>query len=214
MRSAGLARSFTWGLMTARARPIAWGCDVIIKRLFRRKSVWSWKRPSQWAGADDWTLIVAIGGTDWGLTWTRLGGIRVLGPRQVDGSFPAARGPNLYTEAGMKRRILNKALVDAPKHKAAVETDLLAKHHSIVAHCAVTRYDDGEPRRPGWIVLKTLGERWVVEAKDPDAGARLTVSDESLDEALSCMAVLLAADDAPWESDPFLKQQAKPKKKK
>lgn len=95
----------------------------------------------------------------------------------------------------------------APTHVAAIESNVLSQFPSLVAHCAVTRYDDGEPRKPGWWTVRTQGAGWVVTVKDPDSGCSLTATGNALDDALTLAELLLSSDDAPWEPDQFLKQQ-------
>lgn len=100
-----------------------------------------------------------------------------------------------------------------PRHLAAVETNLLQPCPAIVAHCAVTRYDDGDARRPGWIMVKTQGAMWSVTAKDPDAGASITATGQTLDDALALLDLLLGAEEAPWEPDVYLQNGRTGKRK-
>lgn len=95
----------------------------------------------------------------------------------------------------------------AAMHLAAVETNIFAKLGALVAHTAVTRYDDGEGRRPGWFTVKTMGSAWVVQVKDPDSCCSLSATAQSLDDALALADLLLSTDQAPWEPDAFLKRQ-------
>lgn len=110
-------------------------------------------------------------------------------------SVAAAKGPN-----------------NGPVHLAAVETEVLGEFPHIIAHCSVVRYDDGEPRQPGWLVTRTLGASWQIVAKDPDAGAQLSSVGPTHDDALAGLELLLGSDDAPWEVDKWL-SQGKAKKK-
>lgn len=102
---------------------------------------------------------------------------------------------------------------DGPKHLAAVESDVFGKLTSLIAHCAVTRYDDGDPRKTGWFTVKTMGSAWVVQVKDPDSGASFTATSNTLDDALALADLLLSSEEAPWEPDPFLKRLESGKKK-
>jgi hypothetical protein len=98
---------------------------------------------------------------------------------------------------------------------AAVESTLLGGHLELVKHCSITRYDDGDPRKPGWFTIKTMGSAWVVQVKDPDAGLSLTATGQTLDDAITLADLLLGSEEAPWEPDPFLKRltaNSKPKK--
>lgn len=128
------------------------------------------------------------------------------------------RGPAIavYTvpDVTMKRRSAAvTASKDGPSHLAAIDCDSMSKFPSLVAHCCITRYDDGEPRRPGWFTIKTLGAAWVCQVKDPDGCCGLTLTAQSLDDVLTLAELMLSSDEAPWEPDPFLKRgQAKSKK--
>lgn len=92
-----------------------------------------------------------------------------------------------------------------PIHSAAMESQLLDKLVALRAHCCVNRYDDGEPRRTGWVTIKTLGTSWVITLKEPDTALSLSVTGATLDDALVAADVLLQSTDAPWEPDVFLK---------
>jgi len=105
-------------------------------------------------------------------------------------------------------------VVNDAHHLAALESELLAKHHALIAHCAVSKYDDGDPRKPGWFTVKTMGSAWVVEVKDPDTCARLVVVQQTFDDALTLANLLLESEEAPWEPDPWLARASTEKKKK
>jgi len=94
-------------------------------------------------------------------------------------------------------------------HLAAVESNVFAKLPSLVAHCCTVRYDDAEPRRPGWFTVKTQGAAWTVQVKDPDSCSQLQATAQSLDDALALADLLLGSEEAPWEPDPFLKRNQK-----
>jgi len=121
-------------------------------------------------------------------------------------------GVSCYQEMEAMRKKVRQDASPAQQHVAALESTLFGKHHSIVAHCAVTRYDDGDPRQPGWISIRTFGSVWQVEAKDPDTCQFLRVTQPTLDDALTMLALLLDATDAPWEPDPWAKSRSTKKK--
>lgn len=102
---------------------------------------------------------------------------------------------------------------DRPCHLAAMESDILSKLPELVKHAAITKYDDGEPRKTGWWTVKTMGSAWVVQVKDPDSGASFTATSNTLDDALALADLLLSSEEAPWEPDPFLKRLESGKKK-
>jgi len=99
-------------------------------------------------------------------------------------------------------------------HLAAMETELFGKLSSLAAHVAVTRYEDGSPRRPGWFTVKTLGAAWVVQVKDPDSCCQLQTTSQTLDDALALADLLLGSEEAPWEPDPWLQRTESQRKKK
>jgi len=101
-----------------------------------------------------------------------------------------------------------------PQHLAAIDTSFFGKHLELVKHCCITRYDDGDPRKPGWFTIKTMGSAWVVQVKDPDAALSLTATGQTLDDALTLADLLLGSEEAPWEPDPFLKRSQTPSKSK
>lgn len=94
----------------------------------------------------------------------------------------------------------------SPEHLAAMETNVFTALPNLTAHCAITRYDNGSPRRPGWFTVKTQGSAWVIQLKEPDSALQMTCHGQTLDDALSLAELLLGADSAPWEPDPFLKR--------
>lgn len=117
-------------------------------------------------------------------------------------------------EWNLKRRSPNPTVSkDGPVHLAPVESVVFGKLMNLVAHCAETRYDDGEPRKPGWFTIKTMGAAWVVQVKDPDSCCQMMTTAATLDDALALADVLLGSDEAPWEPDPFLKRAEGQKKK-
>jgi len=61
----------------------------------------------------------------------------------------------------MKKK-LNKTESADVKHLAAVETVLFRDLMSLVEHCSIRKYDDGDARDPGWITIKTTGAAGVV----------------------------------------------------
>jgi len=148
----------------------------------------------------------------WHLVWLRGFGTTII--RCTLGDVVVWQHPN-FTWYGDLKKMKKKKQVGQPSdamHLAAMESTILSKHHSLVAHCAVTKYDDGDTRQPGWWTLKTMGSAWVVEVKDPDTCMRLVVVQQTADEALTLASLLLESEEAPWEPDPWL-TAAKAKKK-
>lgn len=102
---------------------------------------------------------------------------------------------------------------DGPRHLAPMESDVFTRLPNLVAHCCVTRYDDGDPRSPGLLMIKTQGSSWVVVVKEPDAAVQMQCLGASLDDALALCDLLLGSDDAPWEVDQWAAKRNTGKKK-
>lgn len=94
-----------------------------------------------------------------------------------------------------------------------MESEVFSRLSNLVSHCAVTRYDDGTPRKTGWFTIKVMGAAWIVQVKDPDGCCSMSLTAQTLDDALALADVMLGADDAPWEPDPFLRSAESRKKK-
>lgn len=92
-------------------------------------------------------------------------------------------------------------------HLAAVETILLGQFPCLVAHLITTRFDDGQLRTPGTLLLKTMGSSWVIVLKEPDDALQMQVMAQTVDDAFELAEVLLAGEKAPWEHDPWQRQR-------
>lgn len=115
----------------------------------------------------------------------------------------------------MKRKtaVAPKPEPGKPTHLAAVESVIFERLPSLVAHCAVTAYEDGSARKTGWLTVKVMGTTWIVQVKDPDGAVSLSATGPTLDDALTLADLLVGSDEAPWEADPFLQRTTGPKKK-
>lgn len=112
----------------------------------------------------------------------------------------------------MKKKAVRTEMGEAV-HLAPMESVLLAKHHGLIAHCATRRYDDGDPREPGWLMIRTSGSAWSVVVKDPDTCSSFVASAPTLDDALALATLLLESDEAPWERDQWLQAASKKRRK-
>lgn len=97
---------------------------------------------------------------------------------------------------------------------ASPASKLLESVSSVVKHLTVRQYDDGAVRTPGTLLIKTVGSMWQLTAKDPDSCQQLIVLAATCDDALLMLSMLLEADDAPWEPDPWASQKAPKKSRK
>lgn len=120
--------------------------------------------------------------------------------------------PRLRFTAVKKKTVGGTAASSGAVHLAAMETNIFHQLPSLVAHCTTTKYDDGDPRQPGWFTVKTMGAAWMVMVKDPDSCAQFSATASTLDDALQLAELLLSADEAPWEPDPWAKRKKVDKK--
>jgi len=180
--------------------------------------VWRWGlhrgRPRRWLPKGRSEFYLKRANLEFRLTalWKRymcvvgvwVGGDRLSRPSRPDLEWEVP-------EMGIKKRVPSLTLV---KHLAAVETNLMRDLMPLVEHCCLRQYDDGSEREPGWLTVKTSGAAWCVQVKDPDTASSFTAVADTLDRALETAALLLAADEAPWEPDQWLARQRAEKKKK
>lgn len=100
------------------------------------------------------------------------------------------------------------------KNLAGLETELFRELLSLVEHCCCLQYEDGSPRQPGWITIRTSGAAWQCVVKDPDSSSSFTTVGKTLDDVLTNAALLLGCEEAPWEHDSYLaSSQARNKRK-
>jgi len=129
------------------------------------------------------------------------------------GEFPRPGLPGLREIPNVKKK--TAAAASGPeRHLAAVESEILRDHLAIIEHLAVTQYDDGDPRQPGWITIRTQGRAWVCDVKDPDSACSFRILATTVDELLESVQELLNSENSPWEPDQYLKSKSKPKPKK
>ena len=117
-----------------------------------------------------------------------------------------------FPRCEMKKKDLPKSSAEG-RHLAAMESDRFSDMLSLIEHLAVTKYEDGDPRETGVIILRTNGVAYQAIVKDNDTGLCFTSSGKTLDEALETAALYLGTDSAPWEVDRYAKRGS-PKKKK
>lgn len=119
-----------------------------------------------------------------------------------------------YPEMDVKKRtaVASPAPGDGPKHLAPLTSKNFQSLPNLVMHCCVCKYDDGDPRQPGWLSIRSQGAAWVVTLKDPDTGTQMQCLGNTLDDALALADMMAGSDDAPWEIDPWAKKQASKKK--
>jgi len=174
-----------------------------------------WCRVGQWLPRRGKRVVVIRGCTAFHLWYRPWRGYycshavrRIRGGEESRIDFPLG-----YQEM-RKKKVGTGGDPGGPSHLAAVESNVLTQFPSFIAHCAVTRYEDGDARRVGWINITTRGGAWQITAKDPDAAASITAVGQTLDDALALIDLLLGSEDAPWESDAYLARNGKGGQKK
>jgi hypothetical protein len=182
------------------------------RQVFLTKLI-AWRKPARWLGRRwTWRYLMlgrvgweVVSKAGWGHTVTVLNveGVRVP-------LFNLSYVGDLYQM--IKRKVVGGGDGES-KASADGTSKLFLRFPAILAHCTLTRYEDGTPREPGWITLRTEGQMWRCDVKDPDTASRLTVRQTTLDDLLSAVNVLLGDAETKWEPDQWLKQN-KPKGKR
>ena len=106
------------------------------------------------------------------------------------------------------------ATTDVAPPAAVAASMILSKLPAIREWLSATEYDDHTVRQPGALRVTTRDALWHLTLTDPDAGARLLVSDKELDKALLLLEQLVGVSDAPWQADPYARPVPKSKGKK
>ena len=122
-------------------------------------------------------------------------------PRALGSDLVAAR---VVWRPAVKKRQARNAEGSQGSHLAAVETETFRDLLPLVEHCCCRKYDDGDPREPGWVTIKTQGAAWCVQVKDPDSCCSFSAVGPTLDKALELAAIMLGCEEAPWEHDKWL----------
>jgi len=169
-----------------------------------------WTRVGQWLPKRGKGVIVVRGCTAFHLWYKRWRGyVCTHAVRSTrEGAETRISFPTEFVHM-RKKRVGGGAVPGGPTNLAAVESTVLGSMPAFIAHCAVTRYEDGDARKVGWINITTRGGMWQITAKDPDSAASITATGQTLDDALALIDLLLGADDAPWESDAYLARNGK-----
>lgn len=172
------------------------------------------RKPRRWVQKDWRGFIVRHGRLDLHLAAKRGWGVTTWAVAKEGFTTPFWPGLTWYGDLDVIKKRTKAADGGNASHLAPMESNVFAKCHALVAHCAATQFDDHSPRKPGWFTVRTRGSAWEIEIKDPETCSRLVVIQQSLDDALALATVLLDAEDAPWEPDPWLaRSQAGSRKK-
>lgn len=185
----------------------SWTVVVRVYRLHRG-------RPCRWMPRGKNVFFLQWGQWELELTSLPFKGICVTAVWRRGERLARPTAPRLkweYPSMAIRKRTAQLTLV---KHLAAMETGILHDVMPLVEHCALRQYEDGSEREPGWVTIKCTGAAWVVQVKDPDTACSFSAVADTVDKALETAALLLAADEAPWEPDQWLARQRAEKKKK
>lgn len=186
--------------------------SVTIRSLVVRRL---WKRPRRWASKSAFLLTVIRVDREF-LLWYRPGwGYRPGSVRRHGGDWATLATFPVVEVERMKRRQPKVIPItpDMPMSVASLESKLLKAFPNVLAHCAVTRYDDGTARRPGQVQISVHGPMWQLRAKDYDGGCQLTCVALTFEDALAELELLLGSEDAPWEQDHYQTARGPGKKK-
>ena len=172
------------------------------------------RRPGHWLPRQGCGYYLVVGRYQVGLQWVPFQGIHL---RSI-----SWRPPNSWEVPGLIEQwekpsmaIKKRATASQPGVQlAAVESEMFAGLMSLIEHCALRSYADGETREPGWFTVKTQGAAWIVQVKDPDTCSSFQAVAATPDKAFELAAALLASDDAPWEHDKWLADSKSRLKKK
>lgn len=166
----------------------------------------SGKRKCRFAGRSEFALPLTWRGHWLLLTWRACRGYHVAAWwKSRPATFAVLSAKVRWECPEMKKRSV-KASAENVRHLAAVETTVFAGLLPLVEHCCIRQYDDGDPREPGWVQIRTTGAAWTVTVKDPDTCTSFQTVAETIDKALETAALLLSCDEAPWERDVWLEQ--------
>lgn len=161
-------------------------------------------RPQRWVPAKRCWYSLYTGAWEWRISYAPGKGRWASGVRVRGTQFAFENMPFLMEDLVKKRTVKSGATsAGGPSHLAAVESLTFDKFPRIIEHLVTTRYADGEPRKPGLLMVNVLGATWQVRLTEPDINARLTCLAEALDDALALAELHLGADDAPWEVDSY-----------
>jgi len=179
-----------------------------------RGNRWIGKRPARWLPMGRSQFSVLTGSRSYVMSSLRFRGICVVEVRAKTWGAVARVDAVLERREFPHMKKVKRAERASVKHIAALESNLFRDHMAIVEHMAMLQYDDGEPRKAGWVTLRCIGAAWQVVVKDPDGCASFTAVGRTLDEALDTAALLLGSDEAPWEPDAWLEKDAARTRKK
>lgn len=161
-------------------------------------------RPKRWLPAKRCCYSLFTGAWEWRINYAPHRGRWCSGVRVRGTTFAFEPMPFLMEDLMKKRSVkVGGSAVGGPVHLAAVETTVLLKFPRLIEHLVTTRYADGEPRKPGLLMVNVLGATWQVRLTEPDVSARLTCLAENLDDALALAELHLGSDEAPWEVDSY-----------
>lgn len=182
--------------------------------IFYRGNRWIARKPCRWLPRGRSYFYVLTGDRTYGMCALSYKGVCRVMCRVKTWGLPARPEPVLWEKEYPSVKKVKRSEVASVKHLAALESELLRDHLSLVEHMACMQYEDGEAREPGWITIRTTGAAWQVVVKDPDSACSFTAIAKTLDEAISTASLLLGCEEAPWEPDAYLSASKARKGKK
>lgn len=148
------------------------------------------------------------------LEWLRWEGWAAIGYGRWEGREPS--GVKLLDrpgwENGVKRRVVKGSDLILPL--LSRESKHLGKLADLVAFLAENSYDDMTMRTPGYLTLRNRLHCYEITLYDPDAGVRLALRAQTLDDVLRLANEAVTAESLPWEVDNYLMGLLEEKEKK
>jgi len=191
--------------------------DATGTRVVRWRRGWHGRRAGRWLPRSRETFLRVEGQSQWLLIqWLPREGYWVVAAGLVGASADATiyTCPRYQSDA-MKRRVAMRPgdIIVPPISATSTHWPKLP---AIRAFLHETSYEDKTPRQPGYMTVRNKVTTMEVTLYDVDGCCRLVVRGPTLDHALSLAEQLLGVEDAAWEPDRYLAEQAarnKPKKK-
>lgn len=191
--------------------------DCYGHRQLKWRRGWCRRRVCRWLPRRGEVFIRVVGQSQWLIVqWLPREGYWVTSAGQV-GAPPTE---TIYTSPRYQSDVMKRRQAARPGDTVVPAlpstSTLLPKLPALREFISATAYDDGTPRTPGYFTVRNRVTTYEVTVYDPDGAARLSGRAPTLDGALSLVEQLLGVEEAPWEPDRYLAEQAaksRPKKR-
>jgi hypothetical protein len=178
---------------------------------------WHGRRARQWLPLRGERWLRVVGRTQWLLVqWLPREGYWVTSAGTVGtpDAVPIYTCPRYERDAVKRRQAMRPGDTVTPPIPAT--STHWPKLPALREFLHATQYEDKTPRTPGYMTVRNRVTTMEVTVYDVDGCCRLVSRGPTLDHALSLIEQLLGVEDAPWEPDRYLADQAaksRPRKK-